>query len=225
MPSPSDTSSSAPPPRAFAQGTGVVLQTVGMVFLLATCCVCSMTFLWDPAPPRGAVQNPVPQSLAESFSAMLADPGRSGLMLTIVALNVGGLSLAVFGLGLQSEKRRAAWGATITIVLLTVALLVAGVGLWWGEATLHARFWHALVMLLTLALWPFIIVALRQVITHPPPADVEVLPPDFKIPYSMYHDDPPDVRLARDIARRRTKLEAERAELDRLEQELRDKQD
>ena len=32
---------------------------------------------------------------------------------------------------------------------------------------------------------------------------------DYKVPYSMYHDDPPEVRLANEIAGRKANLEAE----------------
>ncbi len=217
-----ETPEAGPPPRAFAQGTGVVLQTVGMIFVLATCCVCSLTFLWDPTPPRGQVdlETSPPSSLAESWQALVADKGKSGLMLTITSLNVGGLALAVFGLGMQSDRRRAAWGALVSVAVLTGVLILAGIWLWSGEAGLQARIWHALALILTLSLWLFLIPAVRQIMANPPPADVDVLPPDYKIPYSVYHDDPPHVRRAREIARRRAQLEAERAELDRMEREL-----
>lgn len=203
----------------------MLLQTVGMIFLLATCCVCSTTFWWNPMPPLAEidVEAQPPSTLAEAWGAMVADKGKSGLMLTIVSLNVGGLALAVFGLGLQSDRRRAAWGTVASVAALTGTLLLAGVWLWTGEATLNARIWHAIALLVTLLLWLFVIPALRQVLANPPPADVDVLPPDYKIPYSIYHDDPPEVRKAKEIARRKAQLEAERQELERLERELKER--
>ena len=66
--------------------------------------------------------------------------------------------------------------------------------------------------------------ALRQVLADPPPADIDVVPPGAKIPYSFYHDDPPEVRLAQELAGRRARLEKERQEIERLEAELRDKE-
>ena len=40
--------------------------------------------------------------------------------------------------------------------------------------------------------------ALREMRRDPPPRGMEVLPKDYKVPYSHYHEDPPEVRLAAD---------------------------
>ncbi len=86
---------------------------------------------------------------------------------------VGGLALAVFGLGLQADKPRAAWGAVIANTSLFVVLLVAGVALWVAEGPAMLRVWHALLTLLTAALFVFTLKALGQVRADPPSRTIE----------------------------------------------------
>jgi len=57
----------------------------------------------------------------------------------------------------------------------------------------------------------------------PPPADYEVLPADYKVPYSHYHVDPPEVRLAAELEQRRQRLAVQQKELEMLEEKLRRK--
>lgn len=215
-----------PPPRAFAQGTGVVLQTVGMVLFLSTCCVCSTSFLWDPVlPPAEAIEQAARRRAPEQgagwrLSRLVADPGRTSLMLVVMSMTIGGLALASLGLGLQADRRHAAAGAVACVLVLIVVLALAAPGLW-RHGGWPARIWHAILFLAMAVLLPMVAAALRQVRRHPPPTDVDVVPPGTKIPYSFYHDDPPEVRLARDIAARKAKLEAEQAELRKMEDELR----
>jgi hypothetical protein len=58
---------------------------------------------------------------------------------------------------------------------------------------------------------------------NPPPPGHEILPPDFKVPYSHLHEDPPEVRLARELDQRREKLAVQQKELEMLEARLRRK--
>jgi hypothetical protein len=60
---------------------------------------------------------------------------------------------------------------------------------------------------------------------NPPPPDFEVLPPDYKVPYSHLHQDPPEVRLAKELEARRQKLAVQQKELEMLEQKLHRKLD
>jgi hypothetical protein len=205
-----------PPPRAFAQGTGVLLQAVGMMLFMTTCCVCSTSFLWDP------IQSPS-QAIEQSTAApgdMFRDPGRTGHMLTLMVATVGGLALAGFGLGLQSDHRRAATGALISCAAMLVVLSAAGFGLWMGETTWAVRIWHAVLSLVTVITSGFVITAWRQVRRQPPPDDVDIVPPGTKIPYSFYHDDPPEVRLQKELDGRRARLEQEQRELDEMQKKL-----
>ena len=214
-----------PSPRAFAQGTGVLLQTVGMVLFFSTCCVCSLAGLWDPLMSRPQVIQQLQdnQPIGMTLWTLFEHPAEAGMMLMVMFMTVGGLAMAGFGLGLQTDKARSAWGALVTLIVMLMFLAVAGAGIWIGEASWAARIWHGVLFVLMWILLGFVWVALRQVLANPPPADIGVLPADFKIPYSHYHDDPPDVRLAKELAQRRARLEAEQLELDRLQRALDEK--
>ena len=110
-------------------------------------------------------------------------------------------------------------------MVLLIILAVAGTGLWVGHASWVAKLWHAMITLVVLITAGFTCAALKEIVANPPPPNAEILPKDYKIPYSYYHDDPPDVRLAKELAQRRLQLEAQQRELEQMEQELRDKQD
>jgi hypothetical protein len=58
---------------------------------------------------------------------------------------------------------------------------------------------------------------------NPPPVGLEILPPDYKVPYSHLHEDPPEVRLARELEQRRRRLEVQQKELQMLEEKLKAK--
>ena len=62
-----------PPLRAFARGTGLLLQTLGFVLFISTCCICSLAGQWESVPSRAELLNP---SLAEEQPA--SDPPPSG---------------------------------------------------------------------------------------------------------------------------------------------------
>lgn len=186
LPEPAEPAAPAPPPRAFAQGTGVLLQIVGMTLFLSTCCVCSSLEAWDPPMSKDEAKEKVEQQNEADFiitaQRMFQDPATAGLSLMVVCSTVGGLALAVFGLGLQSDKPRAAWAAMITAALWLVILIASGVCLWIGGATLIAKGWNIVMVLLACAVLAFTVAALRQILKHPPPPGLDILPPDFEIP-------------------------------------------
>ncbi len=210
------------PPRAFAQGTGILLQTAGVLLFLSATCACPMTGVADPVWSRGEVIGRIENSepLGMSVEGLLDQPARAGVMLTVMSCVVGGLAVAVSGLGLQADRPGGARFAVVSTTGLLVVLLLAGVGLWVGEAGIGARAGHAGIVLLVAILMGFSWVARAEVRRTPPPPGVDELPGDYKVPYSHYHDDPPQVRLAKEIAARKKKLEYERLELEKLEREL-----
>jgi hypothetical protein len=197
---------------------GVVLQAVGMMMFLATCCICSTSFLWNPIlSPSEAIE--LTQS-SQSKMSTPGDSGRTGVMLTVVTMTMGGLALATFGLGLQSDRREAALWAVITNVAMTLLFIAAGVALWMGDSTWSVRIGHGAVLLISLILLGFTIAALREVRAAPPPADIDIIPQGTKIPYNFYHDDPPEVRLQKELDQRRAQLDHEQQELDQLKDDL-----
>ena len=66
----------------------------------------------------------------------------------------------------------------------------------------------------------FAINAFIEMRKNPPPSGHDLLPPGYKIPYSHYHDDPPEVRLAAELAQRRERLEVQQKELEALEEKI-----
>ena len=79
--------------RAFAQGTGVLLQTVGGILFLSSCCVCSSAFLWDPQWSLIQAQSYQQQQIdgQPPISAHhITKPARFGLMLMVMFTTVGG---------------------------------------------------------------------------------------------------------------------------------------
>ncbi|MEX0778016.1 MAG: hypothetical protein WD042_20120 [Phycisphaeraceae bacterium] len=177
----------APSPRAFAQGVGVLLQTVGMVLCLSTCCICAGYSYAVPTLTRGQVERQTEQAGDKTqpgdaiyrWRDLTSDPGKAGLTAMVMFTTVGGLALASFGLGLQSEKPRSAWGALISAGLMTIVLLACGVGLWLGHASLLARLWHAGLLVAMLLLVGFSAAAVRQMRRFPPPVDLYTVPRDF----------------------------------------------
>jgi hypothetical protein len=217
----------SPPPRAFAQGTGVVLQTVGILLFLTNCCVCSLTGLWDPVASRAEILNQIEtgQPLARTLKSAFETPAKAGYMLTVISSTVGGLAMAVLGLGLQTDRRLAAAGAMASVAAFAALMIAAGVLLWVGHAPWATKGWNALLVVILLVAAGFTWHALREVQATPPPANIDIVPPGKKIPYSFYHDDPPEVRMAKELENRKAKLETERAEIEKIERELKDRGD
>ena len=134
-----------------------------------------------------------------------------------------GLALAGIGLGLQAQRPFAPYAGvavcgfalvfwctqTVFAVQKLHSVMLAAVGFalfsLFGVLTLLAAF------------------ALREMRRTPPPADLEILPADYKVPYSHLHDDPPEVRLARELEQRRERLAVQQKELEMLEGRLRRK--
>lgn len=211
--------SSEPPPRAFAQGTGLVLQAVGAVLFLTTCCVCSLSGQWETVLSRGEILESQQDDQALNWSAadLIDRPGQAAMMLMAMFMTVGGLAMLAFGLGMQSEKRHSALGAVLTILAADGVLIVAAVGLWAGETHWLARLWHAAMMLTVLLLTPMTIVAYRQMRADPPPEDLYVVPEDFDIDAYKRQVRGTAPPTPQDVAARRKRLEAELDELDREE--------
>ncbi len=213
----------SPPPRAFSQGVGLVFQIVGGLLFMASSFICCGSSLLskDFATQTNLTHvgwhfsgDPVDQP---SYSAQKA------ITISVFASVFFGLALAGIGLGLQAEHS----GATGFAVAATSVATV-----FWLVQTLFAfTAMHSLGFgLLTLALaavfgvaCAFAAGAFREMRANPPPDRHEVLPSGYKIPYSHYHPDPPEVRLAAEIEQRRQRLAVQQKELEMLEEKLKRK--
>ena len=168
-----------PPPRAFAQGTGVVLQTVGMVMFLSTCCVCSFAGMWDPPMSRAQVIEQLQQDrpLGVTLNNLWDQPAKAGMMLMVMFMTIGGLAMAGFGLGMQSERPRSAPAAMATNLLMLAVLTLAGIGIWADTATWRVRLWHGLLTGVIIVVTGFTWAAWKEIRKNPPPANPPPAPP------------------------------------------------
>ena len=216
-----------PPPRAFTQGVGTVFQFSGVLLFLAMMLVCcGSSFL-----SKNVAQRKDWEAVGWGRYTDAADPAKpvaraadSANRATTLAVTVGcflGIALAGLGLGLQAQYRAAPLGA--------VAVAGFGVVFWAVQFVFVVQNLRSVVLgviafaLLALfgGLCALAVGALREMRRDPPPAGMELLPADYKVPYSHYHQDPPEVRLARELDQRRERLAVQQKELEMLEGKLR----
>jgi hypothetical protein len=209
-----------PPPRAFSQGAGTVFQTTGVTLFLVFTFVCCGSALrskkWATRPDRehAGWKSPAGRMLYSEKDWITA---------TVFGGVLLGLGVAGVGLGLQADKRKAAGVAPLLTAL--------GFAFWALQAAFAAHAMRSIVMTVlcgilaaTFAgLCALSIGALRDLTQNPPAPGHELLPADFKQPFSHLHQDSPEARLVGEIAQRRQRLEVEQKELEALERRLRRK--
>jgi hypothetical protein len=208
------------PPRAFTQGVGTVFQFSGVMLFLAMMSVCCLSSLLssDFASRADRMQIgwhfPGDPAAAPTYSYARA-------MTLSVALGVFfGMAMAGVGLGLQAQRRAAPWVGVVVTGFATLFWIVQMV------FAIHplGSVWMALLALLLAVFFggmlSLAIGALREMRRTPPPAGDEVLPSDYKLPYSHMHQDPPEVRLAHELQQRRQRLAVQQKELEMMEEKL-----
>lgn len=205
------------PPRAFTQGVGTVFQFVGgMLFLASMTVCCASSFLFKETAKREDLTR-IGWHLPGNAPGWPALSGQRMISIGLVAAVGSGLAVAGLGLGLQATYVSAARVAVVVCPLMTI---------WWGvEAAFAVMVLRSVVIAvlfggLTVAfgvLSALAVGALRDLAKNPPAKDHDVIPPGTKVPYSWYHDDPPDVRLAQELEQRRQKLAVQQKELEQLE--------
>ncbi len=171
--------------RPFARGTGIVLQVVGFTLFLSSCCVCSSAWLFEDTMSPTALAELLerePERVTGEGADASAKARQLGVVLLVMFTTIGGLALASFGLGLQSDTPRAAYGAVATSVVMTLVLITACVFLAIGGASVAGLIVNGLLVLLTAALSVMSAFALAEVRRDPPPRDANVLPPDWEPP-------------------------------------------
>ena len=214
-------SSGEPPPRAFTQGVGTVFQFGGGILFIALSLACCGSGLLGKETWKREDLMKVGWHLPGDA---VDQPTYSALRATSISL-IGGIGLALavagLGLGLQATRRSAAVGAVVVTLIGVVFWAVHGVFFVQVE-----RAWMLAVIAfgLTLAYAVFFALAIgawREMRRDPPPVGHEVLPGGYKVPYSWYHDDPPEVRLERELEQRRERLAVQQKELEMMEEKLR----
>ncbi len=202
-----------PPPRAFTQGAGLLFQWVGVTLFVASFFVCCASSLLSR---DRATQTELTRVGWADYTAQQA------VTISLVCAVFFGMALAGVGLGLQAQTRRAPWMSVMLTGLATVFWLVHAVFFATVSVWMMTLISLALTVVFALML-AFALGARREMRRDPPPPDLEVLPADYKIPYSHYHDDPPEVRLAAELDQRRRRLAVQQKELEMLEEKLKRK--
>jgi lysylphosphatidylglycerol synthetase-like protein (DUF2156 family) len=216
----SDQANPTPPPRAFTQGAGLVLQIVGGTLFLVSFFICCGSSLFSKDWATKTDLTHIGWHLASDPADRPTYSAQKALTISLFASVFFGLALAATGLGMQSEHGRA---PVMAVVVSIVAVAFAAVQLifcWQMQFVLFA-FVAAAMLLVFIGMAGLSIHALKEMRHNPPPAGHDVLPGDYKIPYSHYHDDPPEVRLEREINQRRERLAVEQKQVEMLEERLR----
>jgi hypothetical protein len=211
-----------PPPRAFTQGVGLVFQFVGVILFLVMFFICCGSSLLskDWATRSELTHIGWGQSAAAAENRQPAYSAQRALTISIFAGVFFGMALAGAGLGMQSGSRVAAPGAVVvTLIGATFWLIQTIFAASAARSVLFTIIAGGLTILFAILL-VFAINAFIEMRKNPPPAGHDLLPPGYKIPYSHYHDDPPEVRLAAELAQRRERLEVQQKELEALEEKI-----
>ncbi len=134
-----------------------------------------------------------------------------------------GLALAGVGLGLQAQRRGAPW----------VGVIVTGIAscFWLMQSAFAIHplrsVWLAIPAIALTVIFGLLLIlaagALNEMLRTPPAQGQEILPSDYKVPYSHAHQDPPEVRLAQELAQRRERLAVQQKELEAFEKKLKRK--
>jgi hypothetical protein len=153
--------------------------------------------------------------------ARAAYPANRAVAVCVAVGTFLGVALAGLGLGLQAQQRAAPGGS---IVVTAFAVAFWAVHAVFFVQKLHSPVFSVLASALLLVsgmLGALAVGAWREMRRHPPPRGLEVLPADYKVPYSHFHADPPEVRLAREMEDRRQRLLVQQKELEALEERIR----
>jgi lysylphosphatidylglycerol synthetase-like protein (DUF2156 family) len=211
------------PPRAFTQGVGTVFQFAGVTLFLAMMSVCCISSLLSSEVASRADR----MRIGWHFPGDPADAptySYARAMTMSVAFGVFfGMAMAGVGLGLQAERKASPWVGVIVTGFATIFWITQMV------FAIHPldSVWLALLALVLAmffgAMLSLAIGALKEMLRTPPPADQEILPLDYKVPYSHMHQDPPEIRLAQELQQRRERLAVQQKELEMLEKKLKRK--
>jgi hypothetical protein len=220
-PSPPTDSPTSPPPRAFTQGVGLVFQFVGvLLFLVMFFICCGSSLLSKDWATRSELTHVGWGASAAAETHQVAYSAQRALTISVFAGVFFGMALAGAGLGMQAGSRVAAPGAVVITAIGTIFWLVHTIFAASAARSLTFFLIAGGLTLLFAILLLFAINAFIEMRKNPPPPGHELLPPGYKIPYSHYHDDPPEVRLAAELQQRKERLAVQQKELEALEEKI-----
>ena len=212
-----------PPPRAFTQGVGTVFQFAGVLLFVGSMLVCCGSGLVSKNVAERHDLTAIGWEFGTTSGGRWLYSAQRAISVSVTLAVFFGLALAGIGLGLQAQRRFAPVGA---VAVCAFAAMFWAVHCVFAAQKLHSVMLAAVAGLLAVVfalLEALAVAALREMRRDPPPAGYEVLPPDYKVPYSHLHQDPPEVRLARELEQRRERLAVQQKELELLESRVRRK--
>ena len=213
------------PPRAFTQGVGTVFQVVGVSLFVLSMLICCGSGLVSKSVAERHDLMQVGWSLGRVGGAPVFYSAQRAISLAVTLSVFFGLALAGIGLGLQAQNRLAPYAAVAVGILATVFWAVQAVFFVQKLPSVMLAIAGFALFGLFAGLTGLAVAALREMRRDPPPAGHEILPPEYKVPYSHLHQDPPEVRLARELEQRKQRLAVQQKELEMLEDRLRRKLD
>jgi hypothetical protein len=209
-----------PPPRAFTQGVGLVFQFVGVILFLVMFFICCGSSLLSKDWATRSELMRIGWGTSSAETHQPAYSAQRALTISIFAGVFFGMALAGAGLGMQAGSRVAAPGAVVVTLIGAIFWLVQTVFAASAARSVLFTIIAGGMMILFAVLLIFAINAFIEMRKNPPPEGHDALPPGYKIPYSHYHDDPPEVRLAAELEQRRQRLAVQQKELEALEEKI-----
>jgi hypothetical protein len=204
---------------------GTVLQFVGVTLFLAMSLTCCGSGLLSREWATREELSQVGWHLGSGPPERPAYSAQRAITISIFCGVFFGVALAGIGLGLQAEHLNAAMGGVVVTALATAFWLVQTIFAIQHLGSIALILIAAALTVLFLILSTLSVAALREMRRSPPAAGHEVLPADYKVPYSHYHVDPPEVRLAAELEQRRQRLAVQQKELAMLEEKLKRRMD
>src|SRR5450432_1492052 len=169
-----------PPPRAFTQGVGTVFQFAGVTMFLAFFSTCCLSGLLSQ---NFATHTQLTTIGWGNYSAQRA------ISISLVVGIVLSMAVAGLGLGMQAQRRTSA----------LMAVIVSGIGctFWFIHTFFFATTMRSILLTLIALIFAIaysllLVLAIggwREMRSSPPPVGFELLPADYKVPYSHAHDD------------------------------------
>ena len=158
-------------PRAFAVGTGLCCQAVGLVFLLGSCCVWSLS---------ANVVEPSPEPAERRTDDLVGDRLPAAvLMIGLAVTLVGGMALVAVGTGLQGERPSSGILAMVVTGLMTGVYAASAVLLIVHTGSVMKALAPVLPALATSILFLLAGYSASVLRRFPPPPDQSVATPEF----------------------------------------------
>lgn len=221
----SDSPVTSAPRHAFTQGVGTIFQLTGVTLFLTTMLICCASSLLGKDTAQRQDLTRIGWHLPADAPAAPAYSAQRAISISVAFGLLLGMAIAGLGLGMQATRRSAPPLAVVTTAL--------GAALWLTHAVFFAQVLRSasltilssVLALIMLTLGGLALAAMLEFRRHPPPAGHELLPADYKTPYSHLHQQSPEQRLADEVQERRRRLEVEQKELEALERRLRRKRE